>query len=119
MFFQLILLRLMQTNFNRPFVLVFMSVYCMLLRCCVGLLKLLEGSSVNIPDKSRRRGGESNSMTINTSNILFIAAGAFTGINKIIAVRKDKKLIGFGAPANSLSLEAKQQIHNVRNTSYD
>ena len=88
----------------------------MLLHCFVGLLKLLEGSSVNIPDKSRRRGGESSSMTINTSNILFIAAGAFSGINKIIAVRKEKKLIGFGAPVSSHSLEEKQQTDNVCNT---
>eukprot|EP00800_Vazella_pourtalesii_P016470 TRINITY_DN4769_c0_g1_i2.p1 TRINITY_DN4769_c0_g1~~TRINITY_DN4769_c0_g1_i2.p1 ORF type:complete len:490 (-),score=126.78 TRINITY_DN4769_c0_g1_i2:692-2161(-) len=82
-----------------------------------GLLKLLEGSNVNIPDKSRRRGGESSSMVINTSNILFIAAGAFSGINKIIAVRKEKKIIGFGAPVNNRSLEEKQPTNNVCNTS--
>ena len=72
---------------------------------------------MNIPDKSRRRGGESSSMVINTSNILFIAAGAFSGINKIIAVRKEKKIIGFGAPVNNRSLEEKQPTNNVCNTS--
>jgi len=62
-----------------------------------GLLKLLEGTTVNIPERlipSRKLRSE---VQIDTTNILFIASGAFSGIEKIIRDRKVKKSIGFGS----------------------
>ena len=64
------------------------------------LLKLLEGSIIEIPDKGRRVHPESQNMTmINTENILFILGGAFEGIEKIIAkrMRQGHSSIGIGA----------------------
>lgn len=53
---------------------------------------------MNIPEKSHRNRGDSHVIPVDTSNILFIAAGAFSGIEKIISQRKDTKTIGFAVP---------------------
>ena len=57
-----------------------------------GLLKILEGTSVNIVDKSSRRAKADNVVTVDTTNILFIASGAFNGIEKIIGRRNNEKV---------------------------
>lgn len=59
------------------------------------LLKLLEGSNVNVPPQGGRKHPEQKMITINTENILFICGGAFDGISKIIASRLNTKPIGF------------------------
>ena len=57
-----------------------------------GLLKILEGTSVNIVDKSSRRAKADNVVTVDTTNILFIALGAFNGLEKIIGRRNNEKV---------------------------
>ena len=61
------------------------------------LLKLLEGSVVNVAPKGGRKHPEQKFIEINTKDILFIAGGAFSGIDKIISKRLNMKAVGFGA----------------------
>lgn len=62
-----------------------------------GLLKLLEGSIVNIPPKGGRKHPDQPLVKINTKNILFICGGAFVGIEKKIKSRCNKQVIGFNS----------------------
>ncbi|CAH8555665.1 unnamed protein product [Heterobilharzia americana] len=60
-----------------------------------GMLKLLEGSIVNVPDGKNSRKVRGETIQVDTTNILFVASGAFSGLDKIIARRKHKKSVGF------------------------
>ncbi len=60
------------------------------------LLKLLEGSVSNVPPQGGRKHPEQKMIAVNTKNILFIAGGAFDGIDRIIAARKRANVIGYG-----------------------
>ena len=76
------------------------------------LLKLMEGASVNVPPKGGRKHPDQNFIKLNTSNILFIAGGAFNGIEKIISKRLNMNAVGF---KNSKLKSIAQSDHIIKN----
>ena len=67
-----------------------------------GLLKLLEGSVVNVPPQGGRKHPEQKMISIDTKNILFICGGAFEGIERKIAMRLNTHVVGYNNDAKDL-----------------
>jgi ATP-dependent Clp protease ATP-binding subunit ClpX len=72
------------------------------------LLKIIEGTTASVPPQGGRKHPHQEFLTIDTSNVLFIVAGAFAGLEEIITQRSGRSGIGFGAP-----LALKQENENV------
>ncbi|NET59568.1 MAG: ATP-dependent protease ATP-binding subunit ClpX [Symploca sp. SIO2E6] len=78
------------------------------------LLKILEGTVVNVPPQGGRKHPYQECIQINTSNILFICGGAFVGLNNVIEQRIGKKSIGFVKTSETLFSQNKSTTESLK-----
>lgn len=78
-----------------------------------GLLKLLEGSVINVPPQGGRKHPEQRMIAVDTKNILFICGGAFDGIEKKIAQRLNTRVVGYSASQNTAHIDRENLIQYI------
>ncbi len=78
-----------------------------------GLLKLLEGSVINVAPQGGRKHPEQKFVEVNTQNILFICGGAFDGIEKKIAQRLNTRVVGYGASIETENIDRKNMLQYI------